>query len=131
MLPICNVLMKMGKLFVLHHPTSVVRASVFNEVGSFDGDATVAADTDFLLRSYRKYRIANLPLVLYGYRIRPDSLTGALQTGFSSDVRTLYTERMLSREHQRNKAEDSSIFQALPYDRYFKISEIRWRFSVT
>ncbi|GAB3110313.1 hypothetical protein GCM10027160_10390 [Streptomyces calidiresistens] len=99
-----NLWMRLGRSTVLLHPSSVVRRTVLERLGGFDGTARLGADTDFHLRAARLYRLRSVRKVLYRYRIRPDSLTGAPETGFGSAARRSYTETMNSLETRRRRA---------------------------
>ena len=102
----CNLWLALGKRFVSLHPTTVVRRELFDVLGGYDGTARVAADDDFIRRAARIYRVRNVPAVLYRYRRRPDSLTGAPETGHGSPVREAYRSAMLRREEERRRIRD-------------------------
>jgi glycosyltransferase involved in cell wall biosynthesis len=102
----CNLWLALGKRFVSLHPTTVVRREVFDVLGGYDGTARVAADDDFIRRAARIYRVRNVPEVLYRYRRRADSLTGAPETGHGSPVREAYRQGMLRREEERRRIRD-------------------------
>ena len=99
-----NLWMRMGRSTVVHHPATVVRRSVFDRLGGFDGTATFGADTDFQLRLARLYRIRSTRRLLYRYRVWPQGLTSAPETGFGSPARQEYTARMFAMEERRKRA---------------------------
>lgn len=71
----------------LCHGTSLIAREAARRVGGFDMTLQVAADTDFVLRSSRVCRIANLPEAHYYRRMRPGSRTSAANTGQGSALR--------------------------------------------
>ncbi|MEU0666636.1 glycosyltransferase family 2 protein [Streptomyces lavendulocolor] len=99
-----NLWMRLGRSTVALHPSTVVRGEVLRRLGGFDGTARLGADTDFHLRAARLYRLRNVGRVLYRYRVWPDSLTQAPETGFGSDARRAYTESLRRREEERRRA---------------------------
>jgi glycosyltransferase involved in cell wall biosynthesis len=99
-----NLWMRLGRSTVALHPTTVVRRSVFTRLGGFDGTALFGADTDFHLRLARLYRIRNTRRTLYRYRVWPQSLTAAPETGFGSPARQAYVARMVALEQERKRA---------------------------
>ncbi|MEV0301449.1 glycosyltransferase family 2 protein [Streptomyces prasinus] len=99
-----NLWMRLGRTTVLLHPSSVVRRSVLETLGGFDGTVRLGADTDFHLRAARLYRLRSVRKVLYRYRIWPKSLTQAPDTGFGSAERRAYTEAMTAQEERRRRA---------------------------
>ncbi|GIF10087.1 glycosyltransferase family 2 protein [Actinoplanes teichomyceticus] len=99
-----NLWMRLGRSTVALHPTTVVRRSVFERLGGFDGTAEFGADTDFHLRLARLYRIRNTRRTLYRYRVWPQSLTSAPETGFGSPARQAYLARMVAMEERRKRA---------------------------
>jgi glycosyltransferase involved in cell wall biosynthesis len=119
----CNWLFKLGRVFVIHHPTTLVRRKVFDEIGSFDGNTRIGADIEFALRASHKFRLGNSRRLLYKYRIRETSLTGDRTTGFGSDLRQAYSEALWERENARR---DGSLrdFQPVPHDTFFTLTEL-------
>lgn len=99
-----NLWMRLGRSTVLLHPSSVVRREVLERLGGFDGTVRLGADTDFHLRAARLYRLRSVRSVLYRYRIWPQSLTQAPETGFGSAQRRSYTEAMNAQERRRREA---------------------------
>jgi glycosyltransferase involved in cell wall biosynthesis len=125
----CNVWLRLGKCFVLLHPTSVVRREVFDTLGGFDGSVRIGADDDFMLRAAALYRIRNVQDILYSYRRRPDSLTGSPSTGFDSDVRRTYSATVWKRAAERRRLRDRQALieclQAPPNDIEFEVARMR------
>ena len=117
---------RLGKRFLLHHPTSVVKRSVFEKIGAFDGSTHYAADADFVLRCLWKFKVRNLKNILYDYRVRPSSLTQSMETGFHSLARQKYLANMHRRELQRRAAGkvDFQELQPVGVDTEFSVSEI-------
>ncbi|WP_147127639.1 glycosyltransferase family 2 protein [Shimia ponticola] len=116
---------RLGKTFVLHHPTMMVRRSVFEDIGSFDGNTRVGADTDFLLRAAHEYRMGNTKKRLFRYREHPKSLTNASDTGFGSSVRETYGREMMMRHKARRRDPDNPKWRhPLPHDTQFTLEEI-------
>ena len=85
-----NLLALLGKRFLVLHPTSVVRRSVFDDLGGFDGTTMFGADDEFLHRAVRHVRVVNVAEVLYFWRRRAGSLTRAPETGLGSPARRAY-----------------------------------------
>lgn len=109
----CNAWLRLGKSFVLLHPTSLVRREVFDAIGGFDGTARVAADDDFLLRASRVFPIRNVPAPLYSYRTRADSLTGSVDTGHRSTLRQRYRDALLARHVSRRHLHGRELLDSL------------------
>lgn len=107
-----NLLLRLGRSTVVHHPASVARRELLCRLGGFDGTATLGADTDLHLRAARLFRLRNVARFLYRYRIWPGSLTQAPQTGFDSPARLAYTEVIRERERRRRQARSRA--QLLP-----------------
>lgn len=60
----------------LLHPTWLMRARVFEELGGYNEDFRVAQDYEFVARaSNRGYEFANLPEILLDYRISPSGIS--------------------------------------------------------
>lgn len=81
----------------LCHGTSLIARHTARRVGGFDMSLQVAADTDFILRSSRACRIANLPEAHYYRRMRPGSRTSAANTGQGSALRDREREFIFDR----------------------------------
>jgi glycosyltransferase involved in cell wall biosynthesis len=86
----CNLWRRLGKSYLSLHPSTIVRRSVLDELGGFDGSRRFAADADFLLRAIRLFRVRNVREPLYYYRIRPGSLSNDPATGLRSTARQAY-----------------------------------------
>ncbi|MFH8217837.1 glycosyltransferase family 2 protein [Streptomyces sp. NPDC018057] len=108
-----NLWLRLGRSTVLLHPSSVVRREVLERLGGFDGTVRLGADTDFHLRAARLFRLRSVRRVLYRYRIWPDSLTQAPDTGFGSARRRAYTEAMNAQEARRRAARTREELQPL------------------
>jgi glycosyltransferase involved in cell wall biosynthesis len=105
--------MRLGKKFVILHPTTVMRREVLERLNGFDGTARMAADSDFYLRAAHLYRIRNVPQVLYTYRVRPGSLMTDGDTGVGSPARQAYAAAMRERERARRRARSRDELLAL------------------
>jgi glycosyltransferase involved in cell wall biosynthesis len=99
-----NRWMRLGRSFAILHPATTVRREVLTSLHGFDGTARVAADSDFHLRAAYRWRLRNVPEVLYRYRQRTDSLTGSGETGFGSAFREAYARDLAARERERRQA---------------------------
>jgi glycosyltransferase involved in cell wall biosynthesis len=123
-----NFWRRLGRRFVLLHGTMVVRKQVLDDLGGFDGTTMVAADTDFTLRAAHAFRIRNLQSYLYNYRRHDQSLSGSLETGFGSPIRSTYMSAALERERARRQLGKSRLSPALllapANDIEFEIEEI-------
>jgi glycosyltransferase involved in cell wall biosynthesis len=108
-----NLWIKLGKKFVLLHPTTLMRRDLACRLGGFDGTARVAADSDFILRAAHIGRIRNVPEVLYDYRIRSESLMGAAETGPGSQLRQGYAIEMWRREKARRRLRGKDLLDDL------------------
>jgi glycosyltransferase involved in cell wall biosynthesis len=73
------------KTHFVGHGTFFFRRSVIDFVGIYDEDFRFTQDMDFLLRVSERFEIANVPEVLYGWRMSRDNITG--QKG---DLQTRY-----------------------------------------
>jgi glycosyltransferase involved in cell wall biosynthesis len=69
------------------YATLMIRKDIFLAFGGFDGHVRIQADRDFTFRLARYHAIANVPAILYSWRIHEASLTRNPETGFSSTVR--------------------------------------------
>jgi Glycosyl transferase family 2 len=65
-----------GRLGVLH-ATAMVRRPVLQELGGYDPDFSSSEDVELFARLLHRYRAANLPHVLYLWRIRRASICSA------------------------------------------------------
>lgn len=122
-----NFWMRLGKSFVALHPTTLVKRTLFDRLGGFDGTTRVGADSDFLWRAAWCCRIVNIQAALYEYRQHPRSLTAAPETGFGSPVRRGYAEAAVARERARRFAVRSGAAPELSVslsDLVFRIEEI-------
>jgi glycosyltransferase involved in cell wall biosynthesis len=69
------------------YATLMLRKDIFLEFGGFDGHVRIQADRDFTFRMARYYAIANVPAILYTWRIHAGSLTQNPETGYGSALR--------------------------------------------
>jgi glycosyltransferase involved in cell wall biosynthesis len=124
-----NLWLRLGRRFVLHHPTTALRRDVLEALRGFDGTARVAADSDFILRARHLYRLRNVPRVLYRYRVRPGSLMTAADTAPGSALREDYARRMRAREESRRRAPTRAallpLLAAPPNDVDFELEPVR------
>jgi glycosyltransferase involved in cell wall biosynthesis len=120
----CNWLFRLGRVFIVHHPTTLVRRTVFDRIGSFDGNTRMGADCDFMLRAAHRFQVGNVRPLLYRYRLRSGSLTAAPATGFGSDARVAYSRQMWERERLRKKKPDDVSLRPLPIDMDFTVTEL-------
>jgi glycosyltransferase involved in cell wall biosynthesis len=118
----CNWLERLGKTHFIHHPATTVRRAVFDRIGTFDGTARIGADTDFILRAAQRFRIGNVRALLYRYRLRPDSLTGARETGYGSVMRETYRQQVLTRWRAYRGCRDDVPLKAAPSDIDFTLA---------
>ena len=122
-----NFWLRLGKGFVSHHPTTIVRREVLETLGGFDGTTKFAADADFVLRAKHLYRLRNCPAARYEYRMRKSSLCGSEDTGLRSVLRSQYVSAMKERERSRRGERGSSLLKKLvapPNDIEFELNEI-------
>lgn len=122
-----NLWLRLGKGFVSHHPTTIVRREVLETLGGFDGTTKFAADADFVLRAKHLYRLRNCPAARYKYRMRTNSLCGSEDTGLASVLRKKYVSAMKERERTRRGESGSSLLKKLiapPNDIEFELNVI-------
>src|SRR5919106_2361570 len=87
-----NLHLRIGRRFVMLHPSTMIRRSSIERIGPFDGSARFAADIEFVVRAHQLgLKLRNVRDVLYDYRRHPTSLTVAPATGHGSQVRESYT----------------------------------------
>lgn len=83
--------------FVLNHPSCFVRKRVYTSIGGYDLQYKIAADYDFILRSYVKgYRFYFTEKVLASYSL--DGMSG-LESSFLTKIRQLQESQKISRIH--------------------------------
>jgi glycosyltransferase involved in cell wall biosynthesis len=92
-----NLWLRLGKKFVALHGSLVATRVALLALGGFDGTTRYGADDELLWRAAQVCRIRNLPELLYDYRLRGQSLTGAPETGHGSPARRAYAEAMRAR----------------------------------
>jgi hypothetical protein len=120
---------RFGRTFLLLHPTMVVRRSVFDLLGGFDGSTRIGADTDFVLRATHIARVSNLRQFLYVKRIRSGALTTSGDTGFGSARREEYLRLLRDREREwrylaHQPAQLLEALRATPSDMTFEIQRV-------
>jgi len=114
----------LGKSHIVLNPTSVVRRSVFDEIGSFDGTTSIGADTDFFHRAIRVFKVRNVPEPLYSYRQHSSSLTGSITTGIGSKTRKEYVESMTQRQKSLPLFPRKSQLRPKPIDIPFELRSV-------
>jgi glycosyltransferase involved in cell wall biosynthesis len=107
-----TLLQRLGKKFVVHHPTTLVRRSVLELLGGYDGTTRFGGDTEFLLRASYLCRMRNISKYLYFYRQRRDSLTLAADTGFLSVDRQRYLAQIAHKRMSWRRIRDRSLLVA-------------------
>lgn len=120
----CNWLERLGKTHFVHPPSCIVRGRVFRTIGAFDGTTRIGADTDFVLRAARRFRIGNLREPLYLYRERRNSLTGDSETGYGSPVREAYAAAMRQRWRRQRRQGSAADLHPAAIDQSFTLREI-------
>lgn len=122
-----NLWLRLGKRFVSHHPTTIVRREVLETLGGFDGTTQFAGDADFVLRAKHLYHLRNCSAARYEYRLRENSLCGSEDTGLKSVLRKEYVSAMKERERARRHEKGSSLLKKLvapPNDVEFELNQI-------
>lgn len=100
----CNFWFKLGRTFFVLHPSVMFHRNIFNILGGFDGTTKIAADTDFFIRASYLFKIRNIKKYLYYKRVHSQSLTNSIETGFQSDLRNNYIQKIKDLEKKRKKA---------------------------
>jgi glycosyltransferase involved in cell wall biosynthesis len=77
-------------------PSAIIRRDIALQIGGYREDLVTAMDLDFFLRVCESGRIANVPDVLYEYRLRTKSVTHAANAG-----RIARHNQMLAEAYQR------------------------------
>ena len=70
--------------------TCMFERQLLNELGGWDGNTRIAADTDIFLRILGNHEIHNLKTPLYKRRFHKNSLTAAKEYGIKSNTRKEY-----------------------------------------
>lgn len=60
---------------VLAHGSVMMRKAIIRELGGYDSSAKYVEDYDLWMRVARRYRMANLPQVLYKWRLNPKGVS--------------------------------------------------------
>jgi glycosyltransferase involved in cell wall biosynthesis len=111
-----------------HHPASVVRRSVYETLGGYDGTTRFGADTDFMLRASHMFRIHNSSRILYSLRLREASLTNNPITGAGSPLRRRYKSELRHRAREWTRLAGSAgaapALRAKPNDVEFELSRV-------
>jgi glycosyltransferase involved in cell wall biosynthesis len=87
--------------YALLHPTGLYRRRVFELLGGFDDAVRFGADSEFLFRAGFSVELGNVQRFLYRRTVRPEALTQAPETGFHSEQRTAYLERITAAARAR------------------------------
>jgi GT2 family glycosyltransferase len=95
--PDVNHAMAEGMGHHLMHPTSLISRSLALNIGGFDEQLKLGADTDFIARAWHAGRIVNLPGFGLFHRIRAGSLTTNSQTGHQSVARKIEAQFIMLR----------------------------------
>jgi glycosyltransferase involved in cell wall biosynthesis len=77
-------------------PSAIFRRDIALQIGGYREDLVTAMDLDFFLRFCESGRIANVPEVLFEYRLRTKSITHAAKAG-----RVARHNRVLAEAYQR------------------------------
>jgi len=78
------------KLKFCMNGTCMFDSKIIKELGGWDGETRIAADTDIFLRILSKYEIHNLKDPLYKRRFHKKSLTASSDYGIKSAIRKKY-----------------------------------------
>ena len=78
------------KLKFCMNGTCMFDSKIIKELGGWDGETRIAADTDIFLRILGKYEIHNLEDPLYKRRFHKKSLTAGNDYGIKSAIRKRY-----------------------------------------
>lgn len=113
-----------GKLFVCHHPTILLRTSVFYRLIGFDGETYIGADSEFIYRASKLYKIRNHPGYLYKYRLHENSLTESKTTGHGSKIRNDYLKKI--RNIYKFNDKKKSLVTASPNNINFTLTKINF-----
>ncbi|SIO95736.1 glycosyltransferase family 2 protein [Vibrio spartinae] len=115
---------QLGKKYLSFQPSQLIRFSIFRILGGFDGTTRIAADDDFLLRAIHCVKVRNINRPLYIKVERESSLTTSSATGFQSEVRLNYIEKL---DQLRNTIKINlplSEYMNKPNDVPFNLNEI-------
>jgi glycosyltransferase involved in cell wall biosynthesis len=123
-----NLWHELGRNFLAHHPTTLVRREVFDVLGGYDGTTYFGADSDFMTRAAYLFRIRNCRSILYEYRQRVGSLTASPSTGFGSPARRRYRQELADRKQRWSRIRDReslrAALRALPNDISFELNAV-------
>lgn len=108
-----NFWLRAGLTTVIRHPSAIIRRSVFDVLGGFDGSTKFGADQEFILRAHHLHRLRNVACALYDLRQTVGSLSRSPATGMRSEVRRRYRARYLAEEAQRRQTADVAVLRAL------------------
>ncbi len=120
----CNFWRKLGKAFLMLHPTMITRTSLMRTLGGFDGQTRIAADDDFVYRALHAFKVRNLYAPLYCYRKHSRALTVDEKTGLASPDRLAYGRKIRAADKRRRGAAPGEIFFAAPNDVTFQLSKL-------
>jgi glycosyltransferase involved in cell wall biosynthesis len=91
----------------------VIKKSVLEALGGWDGSTHIAADTDLFIRILGIGNIHNLSLPLYNRYFHSDSLTSSKQYGIDSEIRKKYN--LGRKEVIKHTLESSPIVRKMYY----------------
>lgn len=94
-------------------PTSMYRRDIALDLGGYREDMTTSMDTDFFLKMCEQGRIANVPEVLFEYRVHAKSVTHSRSAGqvrqHNLALHEAYRRRNLQRAVPEASAEEDDI----------------------
>jgi hypothetical protein len=94
-------------------PTAVIRRDIALDIGGYREDLTTSMDLDFFLKVCERGRVANVPDILFEYRLRAKSITHARKAGQAERhnmvLSDAYERRNLGRVPQRFTAADAGV----------------------
>ncbi|WP_081733756.1 glycosyltransferase family 2 protein [Methylomonas sp. 11b] len=109
----------MYAFFSLHHPTTMIRRHALEKVGGYSVDRScLVPDYDLFMRmQLAGCRFANLPEILFIWRLNPASTThhkACAQAASVADVRDTGFKQLLLNDPQRAETIAKSIVQSFP-----------------
>lgn len=118
------VAMLMYAYFSVHHPTAMIRRAAMSSVGGYREDrACIVPDYDLFMRMQQAgYGFANLPEVLFRWRLNPGGIThgkAKAQTVCSDGIRRLGYEALTRADPLRADAVADAVVRAFPAGTWF------------